>query len=115
MIGSMTHGDVALLVSEWSAGEHGGLCPSCKGQRPSWYDGETELAKSLKAMRSEPEPYRGHHPNCAHDFAIAERSFPDQESRDRARALIEREQSAETVPAPSPEVEGPIETRRRDR
>lgn len=79
--GHMTNVDRALLASEWSATEQDqwieSACPTCRAHK---HDGV-------------------HRTGCAHDAALAERGYPDQESRDRSRALLVRT-SAPTLPPP---------------
>jgi len=73
----MTPVDQALVVSEWvSIDDVPSFCPSCR---------EGQCA--------------GHAPGCAHDLALAERGYPDQESRDRARASLQAAK-APTEPPP---------------
>jgi hypothetical protein len=71
-VGFMLPIDRALLVSEWPDYNCSREpCPTCQ---------ETHV--------------RGHRPDCAHDLALSERGYPDQESRDRARALLKQAEGA---------------------
>lgn len=80
----MTPVDRALLRAEWIQFEDGGFitheCPSCPAKRT---DGK-------------------HEQDCAHDLALCERGYPDQISRDRARAMLSQA-SDPTIPPPPQE------------
>jgi hypothetical protein len=84
-VGFMLPIDRALLVSEWIPARQEGItkqyCPSCEAMREG-----------------------GHGADCAHDLALSERGYPDQASRDRARALLEQAESPTMAPP------GPSET-----
>jgi hypothetical protein len=81
-VGFMLPIDRALLVSEFAGSDHGeACCPSCRS-----YVNSTPV----------------HLPDCAHDLALSERGYPDQESRDRARALLKQAEGATIPPPPEP-------------
>lgn len=90
-VGAMTEIDRSLLVSEWVTDrEDQPRCPSCRGGRPP--DPSFAIYGSL-------DP-KGHGINCAHDAALAGRGYPDQASRDRARAMLTQASEPTLVPPP---------------
>ena len=98
MIGPMqplgiTYTDRALLASEWAGRDDMGyaLCPNCRAPASRANGGPmTDLSARTSGK---------HLPSCVHDAALAERGYPDQDSRDRMRAALSRV----TEPAPPPE------------
>jgi len=85
---SMTETDRALLRSEWTLAwdeTPDCYCVSCEGIRPS--------------CASFVDLQKGHKPGCDHDLALAQRGYPDQASRDAARASLSRAH-APTEPPP---------------
>ncbi len=84
MIGAMTATDRSLLFSEWvTIDDIPSFCPVCR---------EGQCA--------------GHVPNCVMDESLSERGYPDQTSRDRARALLtQAEAPTMAPPAARPVVE----------
>jgi hypothetical protein len=99
MNAAISHLDRALLVSEWCAGEAGGFCPSCEGQQPVEYDRDVAANREM-GLPPSPAVRRGHASTCDHDLSLAERAYPTQESRDRARALLGRSVDPTMPPPP---------------
>lgn len=82
--GHVTNVDRALLLSEWAGTDGRDRDPCCPCCREWFCTGER------------------HAPECPMDLALAERGFPLQEDRDRAREFMLRKSAevANTLPPP---------------